>query len=173
MSPEANRLMIDEDEQRKECMALRVSALICSLLLTVGCVSRTHRHHLFILEIQGPAPGDFEGRVETIVTKGSGSDTIVKEFHSSEFTERPIVIGSCGESVRYALANNGAAPVTVAWRVDGKARTEATAVLPETWGNSEYSPGPEGAVKESTCTKRLEAETTRTPARRSASPRPS
>jgi len=107
--------------------------------VATGCAIRAPRMHSFVLEINGPIPGDFEGSYTASTGKTAKNAKDVR-FQSTDFAKRPIVIRARARGFAYQLANNGEEAVTVRLVVDGKDSGVGTLPPGQLWG-SKYEPG--------------------------------
>lgn len=131
-------------------MKLLTAAALAIVVAFSGCALKSQRRHLFVVEIEGPKPGDFEGVVATSMDpKAPPANTL--RFHSSEMTARPILIRTCGHSVLYSVANNGELPVTISWNVDGASVPNHLSIAPGSLGSGQFIPGAGKGTKRSKC----------------------
>jgi len=84
--------------------ARSISVLIA--LVATSCAARAPRTHSFVLEINGPTPGDFEGSY-TATTRKTTKNAKEVRFQSTDFAKRPIVIQARARTFAFQLANNG------------------------------------------------------------------
>ena len=109
-------------------------------VVVAGCAIRAPRRHTFTLEINGPAPGDFEGAY--IVGTGKPTKTANEvRFQSTDFAKRPIVIQARARTFSYQLANNGDEVLKMKLVVDGKDNEEYATVPPGQFWGGKYEPG--------------------------------
>lgn len=88
-------------------------------VVATGCALRAPRMHTFMLEINGPIPGDFEGSYTAATGKTTKNAKAVR-FQSTDFAQRPIVIQACARTFAFQLANNGDEALKMKLVVDGK-----------------------------------------------------
>lgn len=107
--------------------------------LATSCAIRPPQMHFFVLEINGPTPGDFEGSY-TAATGKTAKNAKEVRFQSTDFAQRPIVIQARARSFAFQLANNGDEALKMKLVVDGKDSGNNMLLPPGKLWASKYEP---------------------------------
>jgi hypothetical protein len=118
--------------------AWSINVLVAAV--ATGCAIRAPRMHSFVLEINGPTPGDFEGSYTAATGKNAKNAKEVR-FQSADFAQRPIVIRARARTFAYQLPNNGNEAMKVKLVVDGKDNGDYGTVPPGQFWAGKYGPG--------------------------------
>ncbi len=122
-------------------MSFRVRSInVLVTALAVGCAIRAPQVHSFVLEINGPTAGAFEGSY-TAGTRKTAHNAKEVRFQSADFAKRPIVIRARARTFAYQVANNGDEALKIKLVVDGKDNGTYNLVPPGQFWAGRYDPG--------------------------------